>query len=190
MSEATVGRKFRNLLILIAAIVAVTAAGTWYVMKPKPIVETAAVEEVQGDGSRVLARTPDKKAKPKQIVPKGSKVERVASFTVKPHNEACAPVTCDLSLVRLDDGSKRIIASSPDGEVIGGMDIPVETAAPPPEPKVWAAGLSYDPMKQTPGAWVERDIGRVRIGADINQVRVHPAGESGIETRLRVGVTF
>ena len=37
------------------------------------------------------------------------------------------PVTVDLSLVREKDGSKRVVASSPDGAIVSGLDIPIET---------------------------------------------------------------
>jgi hypothetical protein len=47
--------------------------------------------------------------------------------------------------------------------------------------------VSYNPQMQTPGVWIERDVGRVRIGAEVNQTRLHVAGPTGIEGRVRVG---
>lgn len=177
-------------LFALAAVACLAALATWYFMQPKPVVETPAAAVEQPDGSVVVERKPDATAKPKQAVPKGAKVERVGSITVKPAATPDHPVTVDWSLVRLGDNSKRVVASSPDGQVIGGVDIPVETAEPPPPPKLWAAGISYNPSQQTPGVWIERDVGRVRLGVDINQIRPVIAGPSDIEARLRLGVTF
>lgn len=191
----------------LAGLALAAAIGTgvgWHVAKPKPVVETPAAQVKQDDGSIVLERKPDAKARPAHAVPKGAKVERVASVTVKPTQTGagqglrgslkpapdCPPVRVDLSLIRLPDQTRRVVASSPDGDVVAGMDIPVETAAPPPEPKKWAAGLSWSPNHQTAGAWVERDIGRVRLGAELNQTRPWIGGPSGVEARLRVGWAF
>jgi hypothetical protein len=43
---------------------------------------------------------------------------------------ACPPVTVDLTLVRMKDKSQRVLASSPDGSVVGGIDVPVQAPAP------------------------------------------------------------
>lgn len=187
-----------------AAIVALALAGGgavagWYFTKPGQVIETAQSAETQPDGSTVIERaatTP--KAKPKQQVPKGAKVERVGSITaqgVTPDeikactSVPCPPVTIDTSLVRLPDGSKRVIVSSADGTILKGVDIPVETQE-VPEPKVWAAGVSLDPLRQTLGAWVERDVARVRLGVEINQTRPQIGGPVGAEVRLRAGWVF
>lgn len=181
-----------------ALLVAVGAVVGWYFSRPQAVVETPAAEVKQADGSTVIERRPDSKAKPRHATPKGAKVERVIkieaigkgitlpSGEVKP----CPPVTVDLSLVREQDGGKRVVASSPDGRIVQALDIPVETAAPPPEPKRWAAGLSADPVNRLPGVWVERDIGRVRLGAELNRVRATTWGPDGTEIRLKVGLTF
>lgn len=172
----------------------------WWIWKPTPVIETPAAAETQSDGSIVLERKPDAQAKPAAKLPKGGKLERSVSVTVQPKTpEAnlklpgavpCPPVRVDLALVRMDDKTKRVVASSPDGEVVAGLDMPIETAAPPPEPKKWAAGLSWDPQNRTPGAWIERDIGRIRLGAEINRARALTLGPAGTEIRLRAGLTF
>lgn len=186
-----------------AALVAVLVAagiglGYWW-FKPAVVIETAQPAETQADGSTVVERKPDAKAKPKHQTPKGSKVERTGSVTVTPPTPPeiaactsvkCPPVTIDTSLVRLPDGSKRVIVSSPDGQINRAVDIPVETAAPPPEPPKWAVGMSLDPIRQTPGVWIERDIWRLRAGAEINQVKQRPDSRSSAELRLRLGWTF
>ena len=191
----------RIMLVAIVLVLGIVGGlGYWLGRPPAPVIETAAPAERQDDGSLIAERRPDAKAKPKQSVPKGGKVERTGSVTVTPPTpEAnlrlpgavpCPPVTVDTSLVRLPDGSKRLLVSSPDGRIDRAVDIPVETAAPAPEPPKWAAGVSYDLVHQTAGAWIERDVGRLRLGAEVAQTRVVIAGPTGIEARLRVGWTF
>lgn len=168
---------------------------------PKPVIETAKPAVVQSDGSTILERTDTQPGfKPAQVVPKGATVERVVQVKVKPKvvisggikaapslspdaKPANNPITVDLSLVRLKDDTKRVIASSPDGEIVGGLDIPIETLT--YKPRVWAAGISVDPVHQVGGVWLERDISRIRIGAEVGANRYHD-----FETRLRVGVTW
>jgi hypothetical protein len=190
--------RFVELSVVCVMLAAAAGVGYWFA-RPAPVVETPVPEIKQADGSVALPRAPDAKAKPKHMTPKGAKVERVGKITARgetpPEIAACTsakcpPVTIDTSLVRMDDGSKRVIVSSPDGQILAGVDIPVETAAPPPEPPKWAAGLSLDPIRQTPGVWIERDIWRVRAGAEINQVKQRADGPSSAEIRLRVGLTF
>ena len=101
----------------------------------------------------------------------------------------CPKVSVDLSLVRESNGMKRVVASSPDGQIVGAVDIPVETAA-PIEDHPWAVGASYNPTNQTGGIWVERDIGRIRVGVDLNQSRPNLAAPMGTEVRIRAGWTF
>lgn len=160
-------------------------AAIFYLSLPEPVQETWQPSIRQADRSLILERKPNPRAKPKQSVPSGARAERVGSVTVQP--ETAGPVTVDWSLLKLTDNTRRIVASSPDGEVIGGVDVPVAVIA---EPNLWAAGLSFDPVRQTSGIWVERDYSRIRVGVDINQTRIRVDGPSGIEARIRIGVTF
>jgi hypothetical protein len=185
------------LLLAIAALVGAAALG-WWLGQPKPVQETAAAAQRQGDGSVVLERRPDPAAKPKQQTPKKTRLERVAQVTVQPSaapaGEPCPPVSVDMSLVRESDGSRRLLASSPDGTIIGGVDVPVETAVPPPKPLRWASGLSWSPANEFAGVWVERDVplfGRTaRVGLDVEQVRAVRDGSTGVDLRVRVGMAF
>lgn len=157
--------------------------------KPKP-------EQRQIDGSLMLERKPDPTAKPQQIIPRRAKVERIAAVTIQPKTPApeagkpCPPITVDLSLIRQTDGNRRILASSPNGQIVGGMDIPVEPISMPYPVKRWSAGISWSPIKNTSGIWIERDVNlpyldhSARFGIDVNQA------SSGIDMRLRVGFTF
>jgi hypothetical protein len=110
---------------------------------PKP-----APEIRQQDNSLVLKTDPNAQAQPKQMIPKGAKVERIIQVTVQPQPLAtgmaqeppqqsstsqnlpaisatseplknpCPPVMVDLTLVKLSDNSHRVIASSPNGTVL------------------------------------------------------------------------
>lgn len=198
-------------LVALAALIAAAAIG-WQLGQPEPVVETRAAAQRQADGSLVLARLPDPAAEPAQKVPPGATVERVGRVTVRPrpippvgkngpasrdssgHSDPCPPATVDWSLVREPDGGRRFLASSPDGTIIGGVDVPIETAAPPPKPLRWAAGLSWSPVSETTGVWIERDVPlfstAARVGLDINQERALPGSSTGTELRIRVGLAF
>lgn len=52
----------------------------------------------------------------------------------------CPPVTVDLSLVRDGAGGSRVIASSPDGDILAGIDTPVES---PPMQRKQRWAISY-----------------------------------------------
>lgn len=173
--------------------------GCWEMWgKPAPKVpEVYKPAIAQTDGSVVLEKKPDPGAVVKQQLPPGAKVERMASVTVQPRaatrvavpvaqpasnpvaqvqgpffnysTAPCPPVTVDLSLVRMPDKTRRVIASSPDGAVVGGVDIPVDDAAPAPAPRLWAAGIAADPLRRIGGVFVDRDLGFLRLGVQVNQ---------------------
>ena len=172
------------------AVGCVVGLGVEYlIMRPTPgKLDPAAPEVKQRDGSLILARAPNPDAKPKQEIPTGGKVERIVQVVVvptsyhgrvvagttttpgsgatgdpaTPSNGPCPPVTVDLSLVRMPDQTRRVIASSPDGDVVGGIDVPVEAAPVPASPKWVAAGLvGYDltQRKQVYGVMLQRSVG-------------------------------
>lgn len=185
-------------VLLLVALICVTLLALVWPEPPRPIAEPARPAVLQPDKSVIVERTDTQpRAKPPHVVPKKTRIERVVSVTVQPEvkvatgivgtlsaqDEPCPPVTVDLSLVREADNTRRVIASSPDGRVTGGLDIPVET--PVYKPRVWAAGISVDPVHQVGGVWIERDISRIRLGAEVGANRYHD-----FETRLKVGVTW
>ena len=129
------------------------------------------------------------------IVPKGGTLERVIHLTVQgpppvvamvpdtghlvptataspgsPAAITCPPVHIDLALEREKDGTHRVIAKSPDGTLLSGIDIPVANAT-IPRTLAWSAGPTYDPIGNGWGASVTRDIGPLRIVA--SAVRTH-----------------
>lgn len=121
--------------------------------EPIKITETYKPEVRQTDDSLVLERKPNAAAKPKQIVPPEATVERVVSVEV----ETEKPVThvgVDLTLVSEPDGGKRVIASSPDGRIVGGADFPV-TPISIPRVQSWAIGGLYNPSLKKYGGFVQ-----------------------------------
>lgn len=154
---------------------------------PAPEVISKAPAARQDDGSLVAAREPQAKPAPApHALPRGSKEERRISATVQSAARPdCPPLRLDLSLVQDDAGGRRVVASSPDGEVVDAIDIPIEAALVPPPARPWAAGVSWAPREELGGAWVERDLGRLRIGADIEE-----AGGGQLQARVRVGWRF
>lgn len=143
----------------------------------------------QADHSLIAERTPDASPAPApHEIPKGWREERRVSATVLPKRADCPPVSLDMSIVRDDEGGKRVIVSSQDGEVEIARDIPIEPDAATPAPKRWAAGVSYAPSKGSGerGLWIERDIGYgVRVGADLIQKQ-----GGGLSAVVRAGIAF
>jgi len=176
---------------LAAGLIFAGGIGTgWMLWRPSaPKVESYAREQKQKDGSTILERKPQADAKPAHEIPKGAKAERAVQIKVQPSSSAAVtartsgsspeaaatippfnPVTLDLSLIRLKDQSRRVIASSPDGAIVGGVDIPVEAARQARALK-WAAGGTWNPADRSWGAWAQRDVGPLVLGADALQVR-------------------
>lgn len=83
----------------------------------------------------------------------------------------CPDVTVDLSLVRMPDRTRRVIASARGGAILGGLDIPVEPATATARARPWAAGVVYDPNARSLGGFLDRDLGPLRVGAAVVQSR-------------------
>lgn len=157
--------------------------------QPKQEVIAAAPQVTQSDGSIVIERKPAATTtKAPHKLPKGSTEERRVNLNLKPDAFVTAdgckcdpePVALNLSLVR-DDQGRRVVASSKGGQIISALDIPIEPALMPPEPHPWSAGLSYGHDK-SPGVWIERDLGRIRVGAEVIRDR-----SQTFQARARVG---
>lgn len=193
-------RPYKWLAVAIVIGLLMLAAYLFGARTSAPVAENTspAAAQSQADGSVVLGRTPSdsapEAAKPKAVLPKGSTLERQISVTVKPSKTIhvapsatasdvqCPDVKVDLSLVKDGDG-RRVVASSPDGTVVGGIDVPVVEAVTPAE-HPWAAGLSCDPAKckDTVGVWIDRDLARIRVGAEVAKKETGAA-----EARVRLG---
>jgi len=176
----------------------------WGAVTPEPA-PIYAPEIVQRDGSKVLEVKPTTKpSKPPHVLPKGAKEERRVTVVVqppkapifhdpgipagsdigKPDSCDCPPVTVNLSLIRLADNSRRVQASSPDGTIVAGVDVPIEPQK-PVKAHPWAIGgvYTYDGANRF-GAFVDRDLGPFRVGGELFQ------STSGFAIAGKVGIRF
>lgn len=159
--------------------------------EPTVTPETHAVEYKQSDGSLVVERqatTPPEQVQPKHVLPKGSKLERQISIAVQPTTPKEDKVPCpaahvDLSLVRMPDNTKRVVASSQDGQIVSALDLPTEPVITPKEKK-WGAGLAYGTGKRW-GAWVDHDAGPFRLGLEVTTNKQHKP-----EALVRFGIAW
>ena len=165
---------------------------------------TPAPAQRQPDNSLVLERAPDPKAKPAHMVPSDARVERVIQVVVQPepvtlHAEKTtiehipAPITLDLTLARMPDGGHRVIASSPDGTILSGVDIPA--SIPASRKYSMAAGVLWDMdfkngSRFVPsGAWCHYYRGAMVAGAALRYAYIpntqgrHLAGELSLGWR-------
>lgn len=177
-------------------VIGLTLTAAWYLWGrgAAKVPDSKPAEAVsQADGSVVLEKKPDPARKPVHKTPPGSVVEREVSTTVEPYGPPdlsglCPKVTVNLSLVRNPDKTKRVVASSPDGKVVGGLDVPVDDAIPPPAPKLWAAGGAYS-SKGEAGAFLDRDLGWSRLGVQLNEVK-EGGSRAGWEGWIKAGIRF
>ena len=177
-----------KLVAVLATIVAIFAAGLatgWWLYHPTVKPETYKPAVKQKDGSVILERNPNGAVSaPMPALPR--KPARTIQVTVKPKPVPVEPDSCALECpavnVRLDlvkdDDGQRVIASSPDGDIIGGMDVPHEPWIKRNE-NLWAAGLTYSHDRRL-GAFLDRDLGPFRAGIEADAESV----------RVRVGIRF
>jgi hypothetical protein len=163
---------------------------------PKPIIETNAPEIRQSDGSLVLERNISETKIPKKppIMPfRKSEWLRHTEVTIKPNasliasNGEIKPIVVKLDLIRLSDKTYRVIANAEGGEVIGGIDVPIETTHYPDPPK-WAAGGII--LNNGYGAFIQRSVGAFLIGLDVTQTTHKAVNSKDLGYSLRIGVRF
>lgn len=158
---------------------------------PKPITtgEKAAPAETLSNGSLLIRRDPDAKipSLPK-VLPEGAKVTRTVRLEFVPLPEIPGPrppVEIDLNVLKMPDGTTRILAETTQGKIVGGVDIPREPARPTPK---WAAGGMYSPGQKTWGAFLDRDLGPMRVGLEVTQTSLQ--GFRSVDAWVKVGVRF
>lgn len=179
----------RDRWLLLATLLLGAGLGYWLKSTGMPAREIVAPAQAvrQGDSSLVAERrpaTPAEVKKPPHQIPKRAREERRVSATIQPKQPDCDPVRLDLSLVREGDG-RRVVVSSPDGQVVDALDMPILPGLMPAPPRPWAVGASYQPLTQRAGIWVERDLARLRVGAELLQ------DERGqVAAMVRVGWRF
>ena len=173
------------------AFLGAAVVGWWY--KPGEKIEAPAAAERQADGSLVLERTAtNPKAKPAHAIPKGGKAERKISVDVQPERADCPICTVDLTLVRMPDDTRRVIASSQTGTVLGGLDVPILPLNIWRD-RPWAAGISRGTGEEAWGLWLDRDFGPVRFGAAANKIDENIHGgdkDRKYEARFKLGLRF
>lgn len=96
----------------------------------------------------------------------------------------CDPITLDWTLTSLRDGSSRMSWYTDDGAITGATDIPVSSVSVRRD-RPWAAGVSWTPGRREYGLWASRDVGRLVIGAEVQQRE-----REGLVGMLRLGVRF
>lgn len=204
------------LVVSLALGVIVGLTTGWTLWSPKKRVQEVYAPAIRNeDKSLVLEKKPMADAKPAQQVPKGAVVERVVYVEVQPHGPSTevhpttpgsivtepqvtpsslpSPIRVDLTLYRLQDGTKRVVASSPDGEVVGGLDVPVEAARPVPKELKWAAGAVYGTTSwggKSVGAFLDRDLAFVRTGIELTKNTYALSSRTGWEVRAKLGIRF
>ena len=207
-----------RIAIPLAALVLGTALGLgagWKLYRPKAgPVETAAPAIRQPDKSLILERKPEAAPAPKHELPKGAKLERQIQVQVlptiptdaqripgsgipslsNPVQSASNPrlITVDLSLVKMPDGTQRVIASSPDGAISGGLDIPVGPPVPIVKDLHWEAGVTYNPSEHTYGGYLHRSLGPFVVGAQVFQERqpIQMGGTTKLEGVISLGIRW
>jgi hypothetical protein len=157
----------------------------WFIWGRAPSAEPPRPEQRQADNSLELERAvvPQMLPAPPHEIPPGTKETRRVSLTLLPYAAPCPPVQLDLSVVRDREGGQRVIASSPDGRITGGVDVPIVSGEPIAiaNPRPWTAGVSYA-GQQAYGVFVHRDIWRLRFGVEVSALR-----EGGSEARVLIG---
>lgn len=168
---------------IVGAFVGAAAITLW--QAPKQITETAVKEQRQADGSLVVERTAtNPKAKPVHAIPKGGKAERAIRVDVQPERADCPRCSVDLTIVRMPDETRRVVASSSTGIVIGALDVPIVPIK-IEKKRPWAAGISRGTAEESWGVWLDRDFGPLRVGGEANK-----NGNDNNEARLRLGFRF
>lgn len=80
----------------------------------------------------------------------------------------CPPVRVDLSLVRMPDRTRRVVASSPDGQVVSGIDAPSELLSVPRIPRWTASAVAVADIDGIrPGILITRRLGPIVVGGGI-----------------------
>lgn len=211
-----------KIVALLLAVGLIFGVGVWAGRRywtPKTNVEKPAAAVVLLDGSVMLARDAGAGAKPAQTIPPEAKVVRIIKVVVKPGEPAqpgtsgtapqdggtstapstqtnpCPPVRVDLTLVKMPDGTQRVIASSPDGKIDGAasVDIPVAEPTAPAKAYTWGLGCvigAGDNGATSKGiVYHHKVIGPVWAAAEITK-DTYGNSTSGWSGRLQVSVFF
>lgn len=144
---------------------------------PKGAVEERRIQVVVQPARGVISHVQD-------IAPTMTKGDSLSLLRDAPHPGAvdscdCPPVTVDLSLIRNKDKTHRVVASSPNGQILSGLDIPIESAHEVRIPRWTLSALAVADLEGIrPGALLQRRLGPVVLGAGafVSPVNLKPAG--------------
>lgn len=173
-----------------------------------PAAELAAPEQRLDYGAMMLERQPELSLVPDPPIrpssPPGTKrIARLVRVVVEPKPaespsapngrsiERCGPVRIDLALLEMKAGGYRVVASSPDGTIVGGVDVPLappEAVARSPPPN--AVGVLVRGPWLAAGVFYERDIGWLRTGIEVAYRRPSFGFPGGLEAGARAGIRF
>jgi hypothetical protein len=160
-------------------------------------------------GAVVLAKKVENlHAKPtiKQETPDGSTTIEEGTIVVQPKPpeekpavqgqqvaQPPAPITVNFAIVKMPDNTRRVVASSPDGTVTGGIDIVDEPLPPPPKLMLRAAGIVYGTTAwgdTAKGAFYDHDWKMLRFGGEVTKNTYATVNRTGWEGRVKIGVIF
>lgn len=163
----------------------------WWLWKPHhaPVEAPAVAVQLPKSGAVAIERKPSASVPPKiaaaaNELNRKAKLTRAATITVQPAQADCDPVELELGIVKLPDDTQRVILRSDNATITGGVDIPLATEQVVKELK-WAAGASYDPVERTYGVFLDRDLGLLRLSAEVRQ-----SHERGATALVRMGIRF
>lgn len=170
-----------SLAVCLLVVAALSGATGWMLGHDaaKPVQMTWQPPVRQDDGSLVVERQPVAEIQVPHQLPEKAKPTRQVEVRVEQAD--CPPADLILTLADTPEGS-RVIAHAPDPAVSVSAAIDRVLVADRDRRRLWAAGVSYDPFQpdRRRGVWLERDFGRVRIGAEFGEGR----------TLLRAGFTW
>jgi len=167
----------------------------WALYHPRPAPPLRQQQEVrQPDHSLVLrtqpatAREVHKAIPALPQVPQGATLLAGAEAVLAPHQDASQPgampkpkIRVDMALLRMQDGSERIALSSPDADVVGGVDMPVVPPRGLAQERGWGVGGFWNPVSRAWGPIVTKDWGPLRLGATGRIERVQVPGVGVIQ---------
>lgn len=210
----TVPLKYKLIISGVVAML-VFGAGCWTGWRlRKPLIGTAmpTAQINLPDGSIVAGTTVDPTAKPVMQVPSGQTVLHQGQIKVVPSSSGAAkvptsgaplqggnnpgaslpatPTTIDWALLQDQQGQDHLEVKSPDGTITSVTDVVVRPNPVIPD-RPWAAGVLYgvSTTGKDYGAWVERDLSRLRVGLEGIQSQQF-TGRNEFRVNARVGWRF
>jgi hypothetical protein len=180
------GVKTKTVLILVSLGIGVVGgmALEWRITNRKNPTPEASQAIQMKDGALVLPVTPSAQPIPHPSLPVGAKIIRQASVVVTTgsHQEGASTIqsptipsipptlTLNWNELQMKDGSDRLEVSTPDGQILSGVDLGRE-----PEPKTlnWTVSATYtvDWLKgrKVWGAMITRNCGPFVAGVAVNR---------------------